>query len=66
MFRSLLKGQEYDKLRVYKSSKSLMAYVYGMRANISPLKPEVWTTAEEEEFKPIFELILPNETPPAD
>ncbi|MEN9754332.1 MAG: hypothetical protein RLZ07_714 [Pseudomonadota bacterium] len=66
MFRSLLKGQEYDKLRVYKSSKSLMAYVYGMRANTSPLKPETWTVAEEEEFKPIFELILPNETPPAD
>ena len=64
MFRSLLKGQEYDKLRVYKASKALMVYVYGMRANTSPLKPETWTVAEEEEFKPIFELILPNEASP--
>ena len=65
MFRSLLKGQELDKLRVYKASKALMAYVYGMRANTSPLKPEDWTPAAEEEFQPIFELIMPKETPPS-
>jgi hypothetical protein len=65
MFRSILKGQDFDKLRVYKSSKALMVYVYGMRANTSPLKPETWTAADEEEFKPIFELILPKETQPA-
>mgnify|MGYP003344339096 CR=1 FL=1 len=57
--------QEYDKLRVYKASKALLVYVYGMRANTSPLKPETWTPAEEEEFQPIFELIMPNEAPPA-
>jgi len=65
LFRSLLKGQEYDKLRVYKASKALLVYVYGMRANTSPLKPGTWTPAEEEEFQPIFELIMPKETPPA-
>jgi hypothetical protein len=65
LFRSLLKGQDYDKLRVYKASKALLVYVYGMRANTSPLKPETWTPAEEEEFQPIFELIMPNEAPPA-
>ena len=65
LFRSLLKGQDYDKLRVYKASKALLVYVYGMRANTSPLKPETWTPAEEEEFQPIIELIMPKETPPA-
>lgn len=59
LFRSLLKGQEYDKLRVYKASKAFVSYVYGMRANISPLKPEEWTPANETEFAPIFDLILP-------
>ena len=62
MFRSLLKGQELDKLRVYKASKALMAYVYAMRANTAPLKPQDWTIADEVEFQPVFDLIIPKET----
>ena len=54
MFRSLLKGQDADQFRAYKGSKSFTAYVYGMRANASPLKPEDWDPMNEIEFVPIF------------
>lgn len=59
LFRSLLKGQPLDKARVYKGSKSFVAYVYGMRSSISPLKPDVWTISDEVEFAPIFEVVRP-------
>lgn len=54
MFRNLLKGQDSDQFRAYKGSKSFTAYVYGMRANASPLKPEDWDPMAEVEFAPIF------------
>ena len=59
LFRSILKGQALDNTRVYKASKSFVAYAYGMRSEVSPLKPEEWTPAEEVEFAPIFGAILP-------
>jgi len=62
MFRSILKGQPLDNTRVYKASKSFVAYAYGMRSDVSPLKPEEWTPADEVEFAPIFEAILPHES----
>lgn len=54
LFRSLLKGQDADQFRAYKGSKGFTAYVYGMRANASPLKPEDWDPMSEVEFAPIF------------
>ena len=62
MFRSILKGQPLDTTRVYKASKSFVSYAYGMRSSVSPLKPEEWTPADEPEFAPIFEAILPKES----
>jgi hypothetical protein len=59
MFRSILKGQPLDSTRVYKASKSFVGYTYGMRSDVSPLKPEEWTPAAEVEFAPIFTAILP-------
>ena len=50
LFRSILKGQALE---------SFVAYAYGMRSEVSPLKPEEWTPAEEVEFAPIFGAILP-------
>ena len=63
MFRSILKGQALDKTRVYKASKSFVAYAYGMRSEVSPLKPDIWTIADEIEFAPIFEVIRPPVNP---
>ncbi len=63
MFRSILKGQALDKARVYKASKSFVAYAYGMRSEVSPLKPDIWTIAEEVEFAPIFDVIRPPVNP---
>jgi hypothetical protein len=54
MFRSILKGQDADQFRAYKGSKGFTAYVYGMRASASPLKPEDWDSKDEIEFEPIF------------
>jgi hypothetical protein len=62
LFRSLLKGNPLDSTRVYKASKSFVAYAYGMRSATSPLKPEEWTYEEEVEFAPIFDAIIPKET----
>jgi hypothetical protein len=58
LFRSLLKGQSLDTTRVYKASKAFVAYVYGLRSAVSPLKPEGWTPEDEVEFAPIFKAIL--------
>ena len=61
-FFAALIAEQYDT-RVYKASKSFVAYAYGMRSEVSPLKPDIWTIADEIEFAPIFEVIRPPVNP---
>ena len=59
LFRSFLKGQPLDRARVYKASKSLVGYVFGMRAGTVPLKPEGWTFVDEVELAAVLDAIAP-------
>jgi len=34
-----------------------------MRSEVSPLKPDIWSVADEIEFAPIFEVIRPPVNP---